>query len=89
MLDSGASMHFTNDINDFIEYQTIPPIIIRTATSQTSVVGKGAVLLMVDQEIVRVQPVYHIPELNTKLLSLRMFLKNGLHSRGSACSIIL
>ena len=31
LLDSGVSMHFTNDINDFIDYQTITPIKVVTA----------------------------------------------------------
>jgi hypothetical protein len=31
LLDSGASMHFTNNINDFIDYQDIKPIKVVTA----------------------------------------------------------
>jgi len=32
-LDSGASRHFTHDINDFVEYRLIKPWGIKTATS--------------------------------------------------------
>ena len=45
MLDSGASMHFTHDINDFVDYEAITPIPCKTATSVTSIIGKGAIIL--------------------------------------------
>ena len=47
MLDSGASMHFTNDMNDFVEYQPIPPINVKTAINSVSIKGKGTVRTMV------------------------------------------
>ena len=39
MLDSGASMHFTFDIEDFVDYQAIAPIPVKTATTVTSITG--------------------------------------------------
>ena len=33
MLDSGASMHFTNNVNDFVEYQPISQISVKTAVN--------------------------------------------------------
>jgi len=34
-------MHFTHDINDFVDYQVLEEkIVIRTATSNTDVIGK-------------------------------------------------
>ena len=44
LLDSGASMHFTNDIYDFVDYQIITPIKVVTANGSTQVKGKGAVI---------------------------------------------
>jgi hypothetical protein len=89
MLDSGASRHFTFDINDFVSYETIDTIPVRTATSFTSIVGKGTVILEVNGQIVRISPVYHIPDLSSRLMSLGQFLKSGLFSRGSAREISL
>ena len=63
MLDSGASMHFT--------YEAITPIPCKTATSVTSIIGKGAIILDVSGWIVRIQPVYHIPDITSKLLLLK------------------
>ena len=55
MLDSGASMHFTNDMNDFVEYQPIPPISIKTAINSVSVKGKGTIILGTEKgEFVRI-----------------------------------
>jgi len=89
ILDSGASRHFTYDINDFVEYETITSTPVRTATSYTSIIGKGTVILTVNGTTVRISPVYHIPDLTSRLLSLGQFLKSGLHSRGSAREISL
>jgi hypothetical protein len=87
LLDSGASMHFTNDINDFIDYQVIKPIKVVTANISTQVTGKGAVILTVGDKAIQIEPVYHIPDLTTKLISLGKFLHNSLHTRGSNRSI--
>ena len=87
LLDSGASMHFTNDINDFVDYQTTTPIKVVTANGPTQVKGKGAVILVINQKAVRIEPVYHIPDLTTKLISLGQLLQSRLYTRGSACSL--
>jgi len=89
MLDSGASMHFTHDINDFVDYEVITPIPCKTATSVTSIIGKGAIILDVAGWKVQIQPVYYIPEITSKLLSLGTFLLDGLLANGSASSIRL
>ena len=88
-LDSGASSHFTHDINDFVEYRLIKPYGIKTATSHTSVIAKGTVLLKVNRKAIRIAPVYHVPELTSKLLSLGQFFKDELHTRGSSKEIAL
>jgi hypothetical protein len=55
----------------------------------TRVVGKGTVLMAIDDKVLRIGPVYYIPDLNTRLLSLGQFLQSGLHSWGSARTISL
>jgi hypothetical protein len=41
----------------------------------------------VANKAIRIEPVYHIPNLTTKLISLGKFLHNSLHTRGSSRSI--
>ena len=91
MLDSGVSCHFTNDINDFIEFEENvgPKRVVRTANGSTSIAGKGTVIFTVNGEQVRLYPVFYIPDLNNHLLSLRQFHQSGLSLRGSARSIVL
>ena len=84
MLDSGASRHFTFDINNYVDYETTAEVLVRTANSFTKIVGKGTVIITVDGKTVRINPVYHIPDLNCCLLSLGQFLRSRLFSRGSA-----
>ena len=86
MLNSGASDHFTGDINDFVEYETLSkPTVVHTANAQTSVVGKGTVVLQIKNKVIH--PILYIPDLTTRLFSLGQFHVAGLHSRGSAKEI--
>jgi hypothetical protein len=90
MLDSGASRHFTYDINDFIVYEAIPEHIeVLTATTTTKIVGMGTVIIKTERGAHRISPVWYIPELTTRLLSLGQFLQSGLSLRGSARAISL
>ena len=91
MLDSGASCHFTNDINDFIEFEENvgPERMVQTANGSTSIAGKGTVIFIINGDRVRLYPVFYIPDLNDRLLSLGQFHQSGLSSRGSAHSITL
>ena len=91
MLDSGASCHFTNDINDFVEYEEKVGTeqVVRTANGSTSITGKGTVIFTVNGECIRLSPIYYIPDLNDHLLLLRQFHQSRLSLRGSACSIVL
>ena len=91
MLDSRASCHFTNNINDFVEYEENvgPEQVVRTAKGSTSIAGKGTVIFTVNDEQVRLYPVFYIPDLNDCLLSLGQFHRSGLSSRGDACTIVL
>ena len=89
MLDSGASRHFTFNINNYVNYETTAEVLVRTANSFTKIVGKGTVIITVDRKTVRINPIYHIPDLSCRLLSLGQFLRSGLFSRGSAREISL
>ena len=91
MLNSGVSCHFTNDINDFVEFEENvgPERVVRTANGSTSIAGKGTVIFTVNGEWVRLYPVFYIPDLNDCLLLLGQFHQSRLSSRGSAHSIVL
>ena len=89
MLDSGASWHCTYNANDFVELEAIPPVPIYTANGRTDITGKGTIIFTVDGWTIRVYPIYHVPDINTRLLSLGQFLQSGLHLRGSAHKITL
>ena len=67
MLDSGASCHFTNDLNDFVEFEENvgPERVVRTANGSTTITGKGTVIFTVNNERIRLYPVFYIPDLNT------------------------
>jgi len=85
MLDSGASDHFTGDINDFVEYKAFTsPVSVQTETTTSRIEGAGTVILRVENELIRIYPVLYIPELHSRLFSLGQFHQAGLHSRGSA-----
>ena len=79
ILDSGASLHYTGDINDFIEYAPLEkPIKAATATTtSTDIIGVGTVLMTIEgsEHMIRVAPVYFVPDLSSRLLSLGVFLR--------------
>ena len=85
LADSGASMHFTFDKNDFIEYQElVQKIPVSTANSSSQIVGKGTVVLLLQNgESIRIFPVYHTPDLTVRLLSLGVFMQMGFHIAGT------
>jgi hypothetical protein len=66
LIDSGASAHFTKDMNDYVEYESIDngPY-VTTANSHAQIKGKGTIILLLSTgEVVRISPVYYIPTLN-------------------------
>ena len=89
LLDSGASRHFTYDINDFVEYKSITPMPLLTANGRAEAIGQGTVILVLNDRAIRINGVLYVPDLTTRLLSLGQFHKSGLHSRGSDCQISL
>jgi hypothetical protein len=95
-LDSGASLQFCFDLNDFIEYWKYKPherTSVTTATHTIYVEGEGAVLLkhQVDGKTVRMrlEHVLHMPQITTRLLSMGQFLLQGMRVAGDALSIAL
>jgi hypothetical protein len=96
LLDSGASLHFMHDFNDFIEYETAKPadwMPVRTVLDIIHVKGKGAVLLehKVNNKLVqtRLYPVHYIPKISTCLISMGQFLNDSLSIKGDARHISL
>ena len=91
MFNSRVSCHFTNDLNDFIEFEENvgPERVVRTANGSTSIAGKGTVIFTVNGEWIRLYPVFYIPDLNNRLLSLGQFHCSSLSLRGDARAIVL
>jgi hypothetical protein len=97
MLDSGASKHFTNSIDDFVDYTPWPKSeqrLLTTATSTTKIVGEGTVIVKARDLNgkfchVRINGVRYVPELNTRLLSLGTFLSEGMNVRGDNKRLVL
>ena len=65
LIDSGASLHYTNDLNDFVDYQELNTIeFVQTANSSARVLGQGTIILVLSTgEVVRIKPAYYIPAL--------------------------
>jgi hypothetical protein len=89
LLDSGASQHYTSDLNDFVNYAPLEiKCSVQTANSSASIEGQGTIILVLSTgERVRIHPVYYAPGLNCKLLSLGTFLLKGFLTVGSKSSI--
>jgi transposase InsO family protein len=96
LLDSGASVHFTNRKSDFISYKPYPKSDrqpVRTAAHTIFVEGSGTVLLRhyVNKTLVmtRVHPVLYIPSMSICLLSMGEFLQQGMCILGNLLHITL
>jgi hypothetical protein len=96
LLDSGASLHFMHNFNDFIEYETAKlaeRLPVRTASEIIHVEGKGAVLIehKVNNKLVQTHlyPVHYIPKILMCLISMGQFLNDGSSVKGDAHHISL
>jgi hypothetical protein len=96
LLDSGASLHFMHDFNDFIEYETAKladQMPVRTVSDIVHIEGKGAVLIehKVNNKLVQtcLYPVHYIPKISMHLISMGQFLNDGLSVKGDARHISL
>lgn len=96
ILDSGASIHFTNNLSDFVTYKPVKEHMpVATANGHTRVAGKGTVLIEgIDIKTKRpyrhfIEDVHYIPSLLVRLLSMGQFLQNGLKAIGDSQAISL
>ncbi len=96
LLDSGASAHFTNNISDFIDYTPIAKsdrMPVKTVAHTIYVEGTGSALLKhyIANKLIttRVYPVFYIPSMSMHLLSMGVFLQQGLHILGNSQHINL
>ena len=89
LIDSGASEHFTYDINNFVDYEELKNhLSVRTANSTAEVRGRGTVILVLTTgDIIRISPVYHVPTLTCQLLAMGKFLQSGYTSTGNKDTI--
>ena len=98
LLDSGASVHVTNSIDDFVSYQPMSKLqTIRTAAKNRALNIQGVGMVMINHELVidgvkqqkntRLTPVYYVPGLDTRLMSMGEMLKKGNLVSGDGQSI--
>jgi len=97
LLDSGASQHFTNDMSDFADYQPIESQKVNTAAKHAllEIKDKGTVFLNHYVQTPQGQlekttclyPVFYIPGLSIRLMSVGVLLNNGFLMRGSSTKI--
>ncbi|DBA05375.1 TPA: hypothetical protein N0F65_007537 [Lagenidium giganteum] len=81
--DSGASVHMTFDLEDFIEYRTLVDILEVTVANGQRLRAAGAGLVRLgpeDGKPVTLTEVLHVPKLNRKLMSIP-----ALSSKGASC----
>jgi len=93
ILDSGASQHFTNTKEDFIDFEIVKNVPKVKTTSETvlQIERQGAILLRHFVNIrgtqvvktTRIYPVMYIPGLSAKLLSMGCFLQNRQEVHGN------
>jgi hypothetical protein len=77
LLDSGASLHFTFNQNDLCDLQELKtPIPLKTANSTTSITHKGTTLIQQNNQIYKLDPVYFVPDINQRLISLGLLMKD-------------
>ena len=96
IMDSGASKHFTAEMSDFTEYTPIKDgPILQTAAKKTplQIAGEGTIFLshtVVDskgrsrEQVSRFYPVYYVPGMSGRLLSMGELLVNGYTVHGNA-----
>ena len=88
-MDSGASRHFTHELSDFTEYRPIKDGAFLTTAKKGAplqIKGEGTVILtyeIVDNKgmyhsvTTCFYPVYYVPGMSTRLLSMGDLLVNG------------
>ena len=98
ILDSGASKHFTHELSDLAEYKLYDGPSLTTAAKKAplQVKGEGTMFLTHDvpglngqsrRVITRLSPVYYVPHMSGRLLSVGDMLVNGYTMYGDAESM--
>ena len=88
-MDSGASNHFTLYLSDYSSYEELTEAMTVQTASKTEVItkrGKGTVFIRhfviedgkIKKRLMRLHPVYYIPEIVHQLLSMGEFLRKDL-----------
>jgi hypothetical protein len=88
IMDSGASKHFTHELSDFAEYTLFDGPSLTTAAKKAplQIKGEGTLFLTHDvpgpngrsrRVITRLYPVYYVPGMSSRLLSVGDMLVNG------------
>ncbi|KAF9226179.1 hypothetical protein BS17DRAFT_867902 [Gyrodon lividus] len=83
MLNSRAPIHFTMNKKDFAQYEPLKEkIMVQTANGISTVDKKGTIILQCADEhghatTVKLHPIYYMPDLNTCLLSMGIFLREN------------
>ena len=99
MADSGASECFTHTQSDLSEFEVLndKDLVVRTASKANSLKIKGKGAWMIMHKVTHggkkrlitscLYPVYYLPGLSHRLLSVRHLLNNGLELKGSSSSL--
>ena len=97
VMDSGASLHFTGDRNDFTYFQDGDFGESETANGLAKITGKGVIFIKHTVEledgseyekVSRLEPVYYMPKLTIRLLSMGTLLQQDLEMTGSSSRLI-
>ena len=90
LLDSGASSHFTFMKDDLVDLEELEkPIPLKTANSFTQITARGTVLIQKHNKVYKLDPVYYVPDLNQRLISLGQLLNDGYESHGTTERIVI
>jgi len=95
IMDSGASKHFTPELSDFADFHPYdgPKLQTAKATAPLQIKGEGTIFFTHDVTnksgitrtvTTRFFPVYHVPGMSVRLMSLGELLLNGCEVRGDA-----
>jgi hypothetical protein len=79
ILDSGATSHMTARADEMLDYRLLSePITVGTAGGEQLLgVGMGTIRLQVEERVVELRDVLHVPSMRCSLLSARRFAEKG------------
>jgi transposase InsO family protein len=98
LLDSGASLHFTNSLNDFVSYRAFDGTATTATKAPLTIEGRGTVIIKhqlhlkgkkAQTKYLRIFPVLYAPRIVGRLLSLGQLLKQGMRVYGDAAKLTL